>query len=258
MNIKPKVIVLSIDNDPISTLFLKEAKVFGIKSVIIQEGSDRPDLKRNIKGLKNWIVELLRIGGIQIGYIPHGMSCLFDIYCVSGKNAKRTLENRGVPSRKIKITGQPKYDEFISMANGFLFKNKKNKRLLFAAGFNVIADKANRDFLKELILSTMRLEFKLIIKLHPRSEVNPSDIEQLYPEEILSHCKVIKSGDSTLDTLRHVYGIITVASTVITEALILNREGILVDYLANEMKLPLSGYDAVFHIDCNRSSSRYY
>lgn len=248
LKIQPNVIILAVDNDPISYCFLRQAKSMGIKSVIVQEGSARPELKRKIRGLKNWVIELLRYCKIQIGYVSHGMSYLFDVYCVAGIKVKKMLENRGVKSDKIKITGQPKYDKFVSASKLHATQNKNNKRLLFAAGFNVISDDENKEFLQELIKKTKELNIQLTVKLHPRSRESIQDINNLFGHEELKHCDIIKTGDDTIKLLPEVYGLITVASTVITEALILDREGILVDYLAKGLKLPFSGYDAVFHI----------
>lgn len=250
----PQVIVLAVDNDLISTLFLEEAVKRNIKSVIIQEGSNRPGIIHyKINNLSVFTKEFLRlVFRIHLGYQLHGTLNLFDKYFVAGKLTRETLIKRGVPSDKIVVTGQPKYDPFLKEAVFYRNIEKENRNFLFAAGFHIIADQPNVDFLKSLIDSTFVLGIRLIIKLHPRSSVSPEDIEKLFPDNSLKHCEIIKESDTTvLVLLKQVYGIITVSSTMVTEALIMNREGIVVDYLAGDMRLSFDGYkiEPVHHIN---------
>ncbi len=250
----PQVIVLAVDNDLISTLFLKEAVKRNIKSVIIQEGSNRPNaIHYKINSLNVFAKELLRlVFGIHLGYQLHGRLNLFDKYFVAGKLTRETLIKRGVPSDKIVVTGQPKYDPFLKEAVSHIGIEIDNKNLLFAAGFNILADQPNIDFLKSLINATFSLGIRLIIKLHPRSSVSPEDIEKILSDNSLECCEIIKESDATvLALLKQVYGVITVSSTMVTEALIMNREGIVVDYLAGDYKLSFDRYEIspVHHIN---------
>lgn len=253
-NQSPRVIVLAVDNDLISALFLKEAIKRNIKSVIIQEGSNRPGIiQYKINNLNVLAKGLLRsVFGIHLGYQLHGKLNLFDKYFVAGKLTGVTLVKRGVPSDKIVVTGQPKYDLFLKEAISHRNVEIENKKLLFAAGFHIIADQPNVDFLKSLINSTFDLGIRLIIKLHPRSSVSPEDIEIIFSDNSLKHCEIIKESDATvLALLKQVYGVITVSSTIVTEALIMNREGIVVDYLAGDYRLSFDGYEIepVHHIN---------
>lgn len=251
----PQVVVLAVDNDPISYLFLKIAKRKGIKTAILQEASARPDAKRRVYGAEGYIKELLRFFGVQLSYTLHGTSNLFSKYMVSGPTSKEIMLKRGVPESKIIITGQPKYDSFINEA----VDNRRFERdipvLLFAAGpgNSIIADEESRLFLIELIRSTSKLCIKLVIKLHPRSPLTPADIKKVLNKIDLTQCEIIKKGDETISLLKKSYGLITVASTVVTEALILDREGIIIDYLAKkEQKLPYRKYNAVHYINSRK------
>ena len=248
----PSLLLLAIENDPISHLLITLAQKKQIKTVIIQEGSTRPEGKRITRG-GGYIKEALRLLGIQLGYLFHGENNRFDKYCVAGPSFKNLLvTKRGVSDDKIVITGQPKVDPFFARAEKHRTKNKDSKILLFAAGpaRSIISNEANIFFLKGLVKVTKKLNLELIIKLHPRSPVNTSEIITVLEGLELSHCDVIKEGDETFNLLVKSYGVITPASTVVTEALILDREGILVDYLAGGLKLPFGGYDAVHHINC--------
>ncbi len=247
--IKPKVVVLAVDNDPISYAVLKAAKKRGIKSVIVQEGSARPDAKRKIRSLRMFVYEIIRLFGIRLSYILHGTSNLYDKYLVAGMSAKEAFISRGLEEKKFEVTGQPKYDNFITEAQDYRNKNLTGNTLLFAAGFYIVSDTRNIQFLKDLVKLTAIKNIKLTIKLHPRSTINVEDIKQKLIGDDIDHCTIIKCGDDTLDLLKKSYGLITVSSTVITEALILNREGIIINYLAGDMKLPFEGYDAVHHIN---------
>jgi UDP-N-acetylglucosamine 2-epimerase len=248
----PRVVVLGVDNELISVLFIKEAAKRNIKSVIIQEGSSRPDaVNVKMKTPRAYAEEMLRlVFGIHLGYKLHGTLNLFDKYFVAGQLTKETLIKRGVPSEKIVVTGQPKYDPFLKEAISNRNVEEENRTFLFAAGFHIIKDQANIEFLKTLIYSTADLGVRLIIKLHPRSSVFPEDIKKLFPHDSLEHYDILRESDTAvLGLLKQVYGVITVSSTVVTEALIMNREGIVVDYLAGDFQLPFKGYSAVHHIN---------
>jgi len=85
--------------------------------------------------------------------------------------------------------------------------------------------------------------------MHPRTPETPRDIYTIIGEKDTSCIEIVKQGDDTFDILKDIYALITVSSTMIIEALLLDKEGITVDYLAGEQRLHYSKYDAVYAIE---------
>ena len=59
----------------------------------------------------------------------------------------------------------------------------------------------------------------------------------------------MKEGDETFEILKRSDILITVSSTVILEALMMNKECVVVNYLAGESRLEYAKYDAIHSIE---------
>ena len=245
----PDAVVLAIDNDPIAQLFIKISKQMGIKTILIQEGLIRPhEYTMRKTYLSDYGYRLLRYLGIYLKYTIYGTSeC--DKILASGKRAADILKKRGIRENKIEIVGQPKYDDYIKKSKSYTPGTQKNKIILFAAGTKIVKDEENKHFLKKLLQTIKVLDAYLIIKMHPRTPETPEDIYKIINEEDTSFFKIVKQGDDTFEILKGIYALITVSSTMIIEALMMNKEGIAIDYLAGEQKLDYNEYDAVYSIE---------
>ena len=123
------------------------------------------------------------------------------------------------------------------------------KKILFAAGSSIVRDELNIQFLKALVDSVKNFNAFVIIKMHPRTKETPQEIYNIIGAQDKSCLEVVKQSDDTFEILKDVYGLITVSSTMIIEALLLDKEGITVDYLAGEQRLDYGKYDAVYTIE---------
>ena len=122
------------------------------------------------------------------------------------------------------IVGMPKYDAFIREMGEYQHKGEGSMAYVFAASTTVIRDESNIRFLKKLAESTQNLGRKLIVKLHPRSSEEPAAISKLIGSADPAHIEVVKQGDSTSELLKHAHALVTVSSTVVLDALLMDRE----------------------------------
>jgi hypothetical protein len=247
--IKPKVIVMGTDNDPLNQIFLNEAKRRSIKTILMQEALIRPlEYTMRRKYRSDRFMNLLREMGIFINYIPYGSGGC-DKILLGGKRSYDILKSRGISEKYLKITGLPKYDEIVKkLAVVGDNKKVKNNSFLFVASTLIVNNEENIYFLKTLVTISEKINLKLIIKLHPRTEHEPKDIYNILDKTENQYLRILKGGDETSKLLNQVRGFITVSSTVILDALMMNKKCVVVDYLAGESQLKYDLYDAVFQI----------
>lgn len=246
--IRPFLIIFAIDNDPIAQIMIQQAKKSGIKTLLIQEALIRPDeyVVRS-KRLVDYFYGFLNRIGVFLRYSQYGSSNC-DKILVSGMRARDILVKRGVPENTIEVIGMPKYDRFIREADSYR-QNDNSRIYLFAASTTVVKDEKNVRFLRSLIEAARKLGIYIIIKLHPRSSEQPLDIYRIINSEDPSIFEIIKVGDDTLELLQRAYALITISSTVVLDALLLDKECIVADYLAGESRLDYGKYDAVHTIE---------
>ena len=113
----------------------------------------------------------------------------------------------------------------------------------------VLRDDLNIRFLKKLHKSCELLGGHLIVKLHPRGQAEPLDIYKALDADSTSCFEVVKEGDDTIEILKRSDVLITVSSTVILEALMMDKECVIGNYLAGESRLEYGLYDAVHTVE---------
>jgi hypothetical protein len=243
--ISPSLIVLAIDNDPISQIFIKEAKKQRIKTVLIQEALIRPfEYSEGKKYLSDYFYGLLRIFGITLNYIKYGAGHC-DRILVGGRIAVDILRSNGIPENRITMVGLPKYDTLMERIIG-LKQTVNDKRVyLYATSTKIFQDDGNINFMRKLGEAAKQLDFYLIIKLHPRIPQGPDDVYKVIGDEAKEFTKVIKEGDETFELLKKADVFITVFSTIILDALLMDKECIVANYLAGESRLEYGQYDAI-------------
>ena len=89
----------------------------------------------------------------------------------------------------------------------------------------------------------------LIIKLHPRGVQEPADIYNLLDINREHSIEIIKEGDDTFELLKRADVLITVSSTIVLEALMMDKECVVGSYLAGESRLEYGKYDAIHSIE---------
>ena len=253
--LKPKLLVFAIDHDPIAQIFIKSAKKRDIKTILIQEALIRPyEYTYRPVYFKDYLYNILRFLGVYLNYVEYGrMGC--DYILVGGQQPKSILARRGIPENKTFILGQPKYDDMIMKTKIKKPVHNQKKVYLFIASTKIISDEQNVRFLNKIIEVVGKLEINLIIKLHPRSSVTADHVYRVINNKERSFLTIIKEGDDTFEILKRSDVLITVSSTVILEALMMDKECLIANYMAGEGRLDYERYDAVFTINSENEIS---
>ena len=248
-SISPDIVVLAIDNDPITQIVIKESRQQGCKTVLVQEALIRPhEYTMRPIYLSDYGYKFLRLCGVYLNYIKYGTgNC--DIILTGGSIPFNVLKARGIPENSLAIVGLPKYDAFLKKIEGLPAHRNERKLYVFAACTKVLDDDEHVQFLRKIAEATRKLGLHLIIKLHPRAQCNSLDIYKVINTNKCSSLQVIKEGDETFDILKTSYALITVSSTVVLEALMMNKECIIASYLAGESRLEYNRYNAIFSIE---------
>jgi len=247
--VSPSLIIFAIDNDPICQIFIKEAKKKRIKTVLVQEALIRPyEFTQGKRYLSDYFYSLLRGFGIYISYIKYGNGGCGKIL-VGGQIAVDILENSGIQEDRIVKVGLPKFDALIERIKDLEPTHNKKKVYLYATSTVIFEDNGNKRFLKILADVSKKLDLSLIIKLHPRIPESPKDVYQVIGVESKQSVKVIKEGDETFELLKKTDVFITVSSTMILDALIMDKECVVANYLAGESRLEYGQYDAIHCIE---------
>ena len=198
--------------------------------------------------LSDYFYRLLQLFGIYLKYIKYGSgNC--DRILAGGKIAADIIRKRGVPENRIVVVGQPKFDTLVKRLKSIQPTLNKRKICLFAPSTKIIHDDSNVRFLKKLVGATNKFGLHLIIKLHPRAPHEPADIYGIVNAKDTSLLEIVKQGDETFTILQRSDVFITVSSTMILEALMMDKECIIASYLAGESRLEYGKYDAIHSIE---------
>jgi hypothetical protein len=246
----PDVLVMAIDHDPVAQIMIEQARNLKIKTVLIQEGLIRPhELVDQPRYWSDYAFKILGMFGIHLNYIRYG-SAGCDKILVSGERAGQIFKNIGIDERKLVIVGQPKYDGAMEKLGNHTAHESDTKTYIFAASTTALADLPNVRFIREMVRSAHELGIHLIIKLHPRAPTEPSDVYRFLADvQCPSSLEIIKEGDDSFDILMRSYALVTVSSTMVLEALMMNKECVVAEYLAGASRLEYGSYDAVHVIN---------
>lgn len=168
---------------------------------------------------------------------------------VMGDYTKNMLIKRGIDSSKIIITGQPRWDDLVNFTSSTIEKeilmkefnlNPTKKIILLTTQPIVEAGmwtKNDREFyITNIIKIINQQEFNLIIKLHPRDDINIyRDI--LSRNGLENQCFVCQNFD-TFYLLKFCDLLITHICTTALEAMILNKPVLAVDFKYSTDMIP--------------------
>lgn len=170
-----------------------------------------------------------------------------DKFAIYGELTKKLCLEHKIDSEKLVITGNPRYDGLFEMeTNG-----DKNNILITLSGIASTAWttfysislvlKYERMF-RKVLESLAKLDKKVTIKIHPNQDsiINVQKITN----EILPNAIILKNAN-TYDLIAQSDVIISPPSSVITEALILNKPVFLLKFLENDSGIPYEKYNAV-------------
>jgi len=248
--VSPNIVVLGIDHDPIAQVVIGESNRLGYKTILFQEGLITPHQKLSHKSqLSDYGYNILKLCGIYLNYSKYG-SGDWDKILVGGKRPYTILNKiRGIAEERIGIVGIPKYDIFFQRIKDLKQISDEKKTYLYAARPTIISDEPNIRFLKKLVGAVNDLKIHFIIKLHPRSPLEPDDIYNVIKSEDKSSVEIIKQGDDTFEILKKSYALITDFSTVALEALIMGKECVAASYLAGDNRFEYNEYDAIYVVE---------
>jgi hypothetical protein len=247
--VKPRIIVMPLDNDPISQILIAISHKHGIKTVLIPEGIIKPfDFLYKQRYLSTYLYAFLRKLGIFIKYIKYSTGGC-DSILVSGPNAYRILCQLGHSKRKLHIVGQQKYDRFIKKIKHIKPVLQDKKSILYAASTRIFTNDDEVRFVRDLSYALANRKIPLIIKLHPRTSNSVEELRVLLEIQSSEYLSVIKEGYDTYDLLLKVYGVATIASAIVLEALMLDKECIVANYIAGRRRFDYDQYDALFSIN---------
>jgi uncharacterized UPF0146 family protein len=247
--IKPDIIILALDNDPIAQIFINESRKHSIKTMLVPEGLLKPyDFKERKTYYSDYFYNILRFLGIFVKYIGYGNGNS-DLYLVSGKNSYDILKNAGVPEKRMIIVGQQKYDSFIDRIKDYKAPVNNPKIYLYAASTRIFQNKPEVELIKKLIESVEKNDIHLIIKLHPRAAEEPKKLYDIVNNSNTSSFEIIKEGYETFDLLKRVDAVITISSAIVLEALLMDKEFIAASYLAGRRRFNYDSYDAIHVIE---------
>jgi hypothetical protein len=170
-----------------------------------------------------------------------------DKFAIYGDLSKEICLNHGLDSEKLVLTGNPRYDE--------LFKRKScNDEKYILITLSGIASTAWTTFyssslvlkyermFKEILKALAKLDKKIIIKMHPTQDPIFNALKIV--NEILPKAIILKNAN-TYDLISHSEIVISSPSSVITEALILDKPLFLFKILENDSGIPYEKFNAV-------------
>ena len=247
--LRPALIVLALDNDPLAQILISEGHKHCIPSVMVPEGLLKPhELSGKTTYTSDFFYRILRSFGIYIKYIRYGSGDCNHIF-VSGKRAFDILLKLGVSENRMSIVGQQKYDYFLQKIRDIRPRKSDSPVFLYAASIQIFQNESEIQLLRYIVETAKRLKYPVIAKLHPRTLESTDKLLSLLGENTSGTLKVLKEGYDTFDLLKTVDIVITISSAIVLEALMMNRECIVASYLAGNSRFDYDEYDAIFTIE---------
>lgn len=234
MDLKPQIIVMARDTtNPFESLVIEEARKANIKTLLIPHGIWAREARIDYSG-SSWIehcrhlayqgLRLLKYGPsirlFQIGmyrlkrdlsrnpvFDGHGGT---DMIAVYGDKTRELLVSEGLESKKICVTGNPKFDRL------YLLKNTQGKDVLLITDYLVEIGKWTKEqrriYVQSVVDAVNKLGKKLVIKIHPLE--NEKDYQ--------FDAEIVKNRDLGL-LISESKIVITLLSTAGLEAMAMNR-----------------------------------
>jgi CDP-glycerol glycerophosphotransferase (TagB/SpsB family) len=176
---------------------------------------------------------------------------LVDNFFIFGSNSKRVCEIHNMDTEKIKITGCPRYDELFKKQNPL-----SEKYILFtgsgipSTGYSYFLSteflQNYEKLLTDVFKNLQKFNEKIIVKRHPTQDevINLVNIVK----KNLPEAKIFKNIN-TYKILSEAKLVISPPSTIVTEAIILDKPVILLSYIPNDDGVPYSSSGSVILVD---------
>ena len=170
-----------------------------------------------------------------------------DKFAIYGELAKELCLNHSIDSDKLVITGNPRYDKLFK---NDIISNEKNVLITlsgiastaWSTFFSITLILKYEKMFKQVLKSLSKYEKNVTIKLHPTQD-SVIDVQKIV-KELLPNAKISKNGN-TYDLIANSDVVITPPSSVITEAMILDKPVFLFKFLEGDSGIPYEKYGAV-------------
>jgi hypothetical protein len=170
-----------------------------------------------------------------------------DKFAIYGELTKKLCLEHKIDSEKLVMTGNPRYDGLFRRE----VKGDKNNILITLSGiastawttfYSISLVQKYEIMFREILKSLAKLDKKVTIKIHPNQDsiINVQKITN----EILPNATILKNAN-TYDLISQSDVVISPPSSVITEALILNKPVFLFKFVENDSGIPYEKYNAV-------------
>ncbi len=170
-----------------------------------------------------------------------------DKFVIYGELSKKICLEHKIDSKKLVMIGNPRYDELFRRES----KGDKNNILITLSGiastawttfYSISLVLKYEKMFRQVLKSLAKLDKKVTIKIHPNQDsiINVQKITN----EILPNAIILKNAN-TYDLISQSDVVISPPSSVITEALILNKPVFLFKFLENDSGIPYEKYNAV-------------
>lgn len=174
-----------------------------------------------------------------------------DKFAIFGELSKKICLDHRINSEKLVITGNPRYDEI------FLRKVKvdNNTILITLSGiastnwstfYSIPLILKYENMFRQVLKSLTKIDKNIIIKMHPTQD-SIINVEKI-TKEILPNAIILKNAN-TYDLISESDIVISPPSSVISEALILNKPVFLFKFLEDDTGIPYEKFNAVIATD---------
>lgn len=222
-NLKPKVIVANNEALPFKPYTTHESKLIVLQSALIAEQGER---HRNLL-FSSFLEDRL----------------LSDYFCVSGSQSESLKQRFLKDTKRIVLTGQPRFDN-LAKADELFDRNEirrkfglaaDRKTLLWTTETHALSLEENKENISTVYDAVNSLEnVQLVIKLHPAE-----DQEALLYRQDQSYSPIIVKGNQDVSELLYICdAMITKFSTTAIEAAILNKPIIVLNLSAEPDIMP--------------------
>lgn len=170
-----------------------------------------------------------------------------DKFAIYGNLTKQLCSNHNIDPNKLIITGNPRYDELfkrktISNEKNILITLSGIASTAWSTFFSISLILKYENMFRQVLKSLAKYEKNITIKLHPTQD-SIIDVQGIV-DELLPHAQIFKNAN-TYDLIAQSDIVISPSSSVITEALILDKPVFLFKFLENDSGIPYEKYNAV-------------
>ncbi|MHB8510978.1 MAG: oligosaccharide flippase family protein [Actinomycetota bacterium] len=229
-------VIIGNDFTPFERLVIDEARAAGCASVLLQdgvislEGDQAGGGARSGSAIVNIAKRVLTLGGMPFDQRPYGCGGC-DAICVYGPSTKATLEKRGVPSDRIFVTGQPRYD---ALRSGSTPRTHILVTTQPFSRYGLASLEQETSTFVSMINGALSESSSVIVKLHPDTD---SSSRQKLMEQFKD--RVTFEQAAPIDDLyRGSTALVTLSSTTALEAMLYHVPVVVVDVPGFPTTLP--------------------